>query len=229
MYIWCFFWRGKEEVWGVMGQLLWYTQRSFDFFSKTSQKKPSQNPKNENQPGLPTLSVRPFFPMVFFPMGIPQGGPESHRSFVQRHPGLAATHHGTQGGCQLRGLARHVRQLPEADGIRGDMQRGVGNVPETWRRFWWMSIDSNLRGGWFDFWYLFDPLLYFKICSKSVRLFPTLEMFELFSQVVFCFACGIWFLTLRFGVSVLKSCESWWHFRKVLYRERCIHMMLPWN
>lgn len=72
--------------------------------------------------------------MVFSQWEFP-GGPESHRSFVQRHPGLAATHHGTQGGCQLRGLARHVRQLPEADGIRGDMQRGVGNVPETWRRW----------------------------------------------------------------------------------------------
>lgn len=83
---------------------------------------------------LPTLSVRPFFPWFFSPWEFP-GGPESHRSFVQRHPGLAATHHGAQGGCQLRGLARHVRQLPKADGIRGDMQRGVGNVPETWRRW----------------------------------------------------------------------------------------------
>lgn len=211
--------RRSEELWG---NFMIHPEIINVFFSKTSQKKPSQTPKNENQP---VAVAHPFGSRRFFPWFFPMGIPQVARKAIDR---LSNDTLALQQRIMARKAGANSEALPDMSDSFLKLTASEETCKEVLEMYQKLGAES---GEWvliqtsvgvsliFDMCWSFS---YFKICSICVRLFPTLEMFELFSQVFFAspaaydFNPQIWCLGSEVAIWRCRLCESWWHFRKVL-------------
>ena len=164
--IWCFFWRGKEEVWGVMGQLeeLWTTfmihPEIVCVFSKTSKKAISEPKKNENLSKVAHPFGSAVFSMGFSPLGDCPRWPAKPSIVCPTTPWPCSN---ASWRARRVPTPRPCPTCPTASWSWRPPRRHAKRCWKCTRNLgagfgWWIFVFKLFGGGWFDFWYVFDPL-----------------------------------------------------------------------